>query len=815
MASPFKKIDNFYKKFKKKGWKSFRTYYLARMKYPKYYRNLPIDEKMILLESQHGRELNGNIFYVLKELAENPQYKQFNLYFTVIASKFNQFRSRLDEMGLNHVKLVILSTQEYFKVLATAKYLFNDTSFIPAFIKRREQVYTNTWHGTPFKTMGKKIKEEPHALGNIQKNFFVSDYLLQPNEYTMEHMIEDYMLENLSHANLLLGGYPRNTAFFDSSENGKIKEELEIGDKSIYMYMPTWRGTVTGGIDAKANIYLQYYLFELDKQLTDKEILYVNLHPMARKNVNFNWFEHIRQFPENYETYEFLNIADVLITDYSSVFYDFAVTQKKIVLFTYDEEEYFHDRGMYEPLESLPFPKVKTLEKLLYEMRSPKEYDDSEFLKKYAPYDSINAAKELCQRILFGTEGLMREIELKGNGKKNVLIYVGNLPKNGITTAVMNLLKHVDTSQHNYYITFVAGKVKPNREILFQLPANISYIPTTGAMNMTFWQKVSYLLYTHFKFPFSWFWRINQHTFKEEIKRCYGDIKFSDVVHFTGYEFKKILFYSLFDSNRIIYVHNDMLGEVNIKRNQRREILEYAYTNYDKVAVVAEGVVAPTKKFLKKDREINVVHNLMAQQEVVEKSKYNITFDDNTQSNIELEELIKILHEPDTKVYINVGRYAPEKGQKQLINAFARIWKENPKTYLFIIGGYQLNGLRDELLDYIQDLECKNHIALILSMSNPFPIFKACDYFVLSSFYEAFPFVLMEANILGLPFIFTDIEGPKEFMQKHGARIVENSEEGLYQGMQELLEGKVPVIDIDYEEYNKKALEEFYDLLEK
>lgn len=814
MASPFKKIGDFYKKFKKKGWKSFRTYYLARMKYPKYYRNLPIDEKMILLESQHGRELNGNIFYVLKELAENPQYKQFNLYFTVIASKFNQFRSRLDEMGLNHVKLVILSTQEYFKVLATAKYLFNDTTFMPAFIKREGQIYTNTWHGTPFKAMGKKTNQEFHAIGNVQKNFLVADYLLYPNEYTREHMIEDYMLENLSHAKLLLGGYPRNTVFFDNSYHSKIKQELEIENKKIYVYMPTWRGTVIGGADQKANIYLQYYLFELDKQLTDEEILYVNLHPMARKNVNFNWFEHIRQFPENYETYEFLNIADVLITDYSSVFYDFAVTHKKIVLFTYDEEEYLQDRGLYEPLSSLPFSKASTMEKLLSELRLPKNYDDSAFIQKYCAYDSKNATSELCEKVIFNKNNRIKESKMPDNEKGNVLIYAGNLSKNGITSALLNLLKNIESTEHNYYITFAGKLVNANKEILKKLPSNIRYISTMGSMNFTFGEKVIYLLYSHFWFPFSWFWRKTKKGFQEEIKRLYGNAEFSNAIQFNGYEFKKILLFSQFSCNRVIYVHSDMQKEIQTRGNQRRKVLEFAYNSYDKVAVVTDDIIPATKKFIKRNKLLNIAPNIIAKKDILKNAKREITFDVNTASNIELSDLKQIL-KSDARIFVSVGRYSPEKGHKRLINAFCEVWNKNQNVYLIIIGGNQRNNFRDELLEYIENLECKEHIALILCMSNPFPLVKACDYFVLSSFYEGFGLVLAEANILGLPIISTDIVGPRGFMQRYGGRLVQNSEEGLYQGMQELLEGKVPVIDIDYEEYNKKALEEFYDLLEK
>ena len=88
-------------------------------------------------------------------------------------------RAFLAGYGLaERTKLLSVSSKEYFKVLATAKYLINDNTFVHVFIKRPEQVYFNTWHGTPFKTLGKKIKKDYAGIGNAQHTMFTADYLL-------------------------------------------------------------------------------------------------------------------------------------------------------------------------------------------------------------------------------------------------------------------------------------------------------------------------------------------------------------------------------------------------------------------------------------------------------------------------------------------------------------------------------------------------------------------------------------------------------------------------------------------------------------
>lgn len=97
---------------------------------------------------------------------------------------------------------------------------------------------------------------------------------------------------------------------------------------------------------------------EIDKRLRDDQIFYVNLHNFLNAELEYEGYRHIRPFPKEYETYEFLSIADCLVTDYSSVFFDFANTRRKIVLFAYDEDEYFATRGCTWIMKNCRFPKM-------------------------------------------------------------------------------------------------------------------------------------------------------------------------------------------------------------------------------------------------------------------------------------------------------------------------------------------------------------------------------------------------------------------------------------------------------------------------
>lgn len=784
--------------------------FFAKLFYLKYYKKLKIDEYSVLLESQHGAEISGNIFYIIKELITNKKYSNYKIYLSVKKQSLEKITTILKEYNFNRVNIVILKSLKYYKIISSAKYLFNDNTFLPFFIKKDGQIYLNTWHGTPLKTLGNKIKNDFTGIGNAQKNFIVSDYLLYPNEFTMEHITKDYMINNLTKAKALLNGYPRNTIFFDSKRKENIKKSLDLSNKKIYAYMPTWRGK-TGRIDNSANVYLQYYLYEIEKNLNDDEVLYVNLHPIAKKDINFKQYKKIFEFPSQYETYDFLNIADCLITDYSSVFFDYAVTRNKIVLFTYDEETYLENRGLYLNINDLPFPKVKSVDDLLSELRSPKQYDDTEFFNTFNKYESENATKNLCEKIFFNNNTNIIEKEVEHNNKKNILIYSGNLAKNGITTALKNLFNQINLNEYNYYISYSSKRVTKNKNTLISFAKKVNYYPTLGIMNLNLLGKIIAFLYHKRLLNFNLYMSYMKKYFELEKKRLYGNADFSTVIQFNGYEYKKLLLFSTFNCNKIVYVHSNMEQELKLKKNQRKKILQYCYTNYDKVALVTKDIIDCTKFFTNgKTDNFRIVRNVINYKDVLEKSKLDITLDNNTKMNVTYDRLLEILNSKNKK-FINIGRYSPEKGHSRLIDCFSRVWNNHKDIYLVIIGG---NGKEYDILnEKIENLKCKNNIIFIKSISNPYSILKKCDYLVLSSFYEGFGLVLAEADILGLPVISPDICGPKEFMRKNNGTIVENSNKGICSGMESLLNNEVKTMNVDYEKYNKEAIKEFYDLL--
>lgn len=787
--------------------------YLNRLFYLKYYKTLKIKEKDVLIEPQQGRTINGNMFYIMKELATNGQYSDYNIYVAIKPETISSAERILSKKNIKNVKIVKYLSREYYRLLAASKYLITDTSFLPFFIKKEGQVILNTWHGTPLKCLGKKVKIGYHNIGNVQKNFIISDYLLYPNEYTKEHMIEDYMLENISNSKVIISGYPRNTVFLDDDSREAIRKELNLNSKEILVYMPTWReGKTKEEIEENVNI-ITNNLKKLEESLADNQILYVNLHPLDKKGVDFKKFNKIKQFPEEYETYEFLNIADCLITDYSSVFFDFAITKRKIILFTYDEEDYLRVRGLYFDFNKLPFTKVRNIEELVKAINDNKQYDEEKFIKEFCSYDSKETTSKICETVILNKKNDLLIQDIKNNGKENILIYTGNLAKNGITSSLRNLLYNIDTNEKNYYLTFSSNKIDKNCEQLLNFPENVKFIATTGLTNMTVLEKISFILYKKDLMPLKIFEKVIDRVYTDEVKRLYGKAKFDTVIQFCGYEFKKILLYSKFESNTVIYVHSDMDNEIKTRNIQHRKTLEYAYNNYDKVVVVNKDLTEATAAISNKESNIYVANNIINYEDVLEKAKItNVEFDEDTESNVTLERLNEIL-DSDSKKFITIGRFSPEKGHERLIKAFNRLYKEEKNIYLIIIGG--AGKIYDETVELIEKTQARENIIAIKSLSNPYTVLNKSDCFVFSSYYEGFGLVIAEADILNKPIISTDVVGPRSFVLENKGTLVSNDEDGLYNGMKRMLNNEIMPMNVDYKKYNENAIEEFYRIFEK
>ncbi|MFB9768730.1 bifunctional glycosyltransferase/CDP-glycerol:glycerophosphate glycerophosphotransferase [Lactiplantibacillus modestisalitolerans] len=258
------------------------------------------------------------------------------------------------------------NTLKYWYYLATSKYLIQNTNLPNQYLKRRGQIEVETLHGTFLKYMG---FDEPYfrtASARIQNNFARRirrwDYMIVPSKYMAETASSafDY------HQKLLPTNFPRNDALIryrqDTKYQTQLKKRLNIPiDKKVILYAPTYRGT--GAFDFQLDIE------RLRATLSDEYVLLIRLHYLV---ANTNSFSAYGSFVYDMSDYPDINdlylVSDVLITDYSSVMFDYALLQRPMIFYAYDKDWYLDpkNRGVYLDYErEMPGPICTTTDNLI------------------------------------------------------------------------------------------------------------------------------------------------------------------------------------------------------------------------------------------------------------------------------------------------------------------------------------------------------------------------------------------------------------------------------------------------------------------
>jgi CDP-glycerol glycerophosphotransferase len=257
---------------------------------------------------------------------------------------------------------------EYLQETGRARYIVSNNTLPGYFRKKRGTTYLQTWHGTPLKRIGFDIERPTFAdsdtyLTSLAREAASWDYLVSPNRFSSEVFRGAFRYSG----EILETGYARNDLLLAPDRDdvrARMRRELGIGDDvCAVLYAPTWRdsGSFSTELDLGA----------LAAGLGDGYVVLLRAHSLDADSVTIDERPFLRNVSDRDDVGELLLAADVLVTDYSSVMFDFAVTGKPMVFFTYDLAHYRDDvRGFYFDFAAeAPGPLVATTEDLVAELR--------------------------------------------------------------------------------------------------------------------------------------------------------------------------------------------------------------------------------------------------------------------------------------------------------------------------------------------------------------------------------------------------------------------------------------------------------------
>ncbi|GLX53493.1 transferase [Streptomyces hygroscopicus subsp. hygroscopicus] len=374
----------------------------AKLREQQYRRALsrPVDPDLAVFAAYWERGVACNPAAIAAELAELAPH----IHPVWVVSKDN---TALLPPGTDHV---VPGTRRYWEVLATAKYLVNNVNFPNAVVKRPDAIHLQTHHGTPLKRMGLDQMEHPAAAKGLDFAALLAridrwDYSVSANSHSTRMWERAYPARYTS----LDYGYPRNDVFYTSDAEAVRAARARLGiapGKTAILYAPTHR-------DYEAGFTPRLDLAELADRLGEDTVLLVRAHyfyggatsPLTGLRRSGRLID-----VSSYDPVEELCLAaDALVTDYSSIMFDYANLDRPVVVYADDWETYRTTRGVYfDLMTDHPGQVARTQEELTEIFRSGAWRDDNAakaraaFRRRFCEYDDGRAAERVVRRVFLG-----------------------------------------------------------------------------------------------------------------------------------------------------------------------------------------------------------------------------------------------------------------------------------------------------------------------------------------------------------------------------------------------------------------------------
>ncbi|MFJ8050796.1 CDP-glycerol glycerophosphotransferase family protein [Streptomyces luteogriseus] len=312
--------------------------------------------------------------------------------------------------GTDHV---VPGSRRYWEMLATAKYLVNNVNFPNAVVKRPDAIHVQTHHGTPLKRMGIDQMAFPAAAQGLDFQALLEridrwDFSVSANSHTTRMWERAYPSRYVS----LDHGYPRNDVYYTAGAKDirAVRDRLGIAPgRRAVLYAPTHR-------DYEAGWTPRLDLAALSDRLGEDTVLLVRGHYFyggaASPLTNLRRTGRIIDVSSYDPVEELCLAADALVTDYSSIMFDYANLDRPIVIHADDWETYRTTRGVYfDLMAEAPGPVARTQQELTEILTTEAWRDEGAaktravFRRRFCEYDDGRAAERVVRRVFLGQDG--------------------------------------------------------------------------------------------------------------------------------------------------------------------------------------------------------------------------------------------------------------------------------------------------------------------------------------------------------------------------------------------------------------------------
>ncbi|MFP5114108.1 CDP-glycerol glycerophosphotransferase family protein [Bacillaceae bacterium C204] len=358
---------------------------------------IKIKEKSILFVSFGGKKFDDSPKAIYDYICNNQMFDEYELIWA-----FNE----PEKYNLKRGKKIKIDTFKYYLIALGSKFWITNSAIERGLnFKNKKTFYINTWHGTPLKKIGTDAVSTSSQTGLGSKNIYTQNLMTAQSEFDANIFSR---LFGIDKNNILICDLPRNDYFSNNNNynTAEIKEKLGIrGNRKIVLYAPTYREYLR---DEENNNYIAPPI-DINKWKEKLDEDYIILFRAHYEIINVLGIEN-SSFIYNVSNYENLNelmiVSDMLISDYSSIFFDYSILGKPMYCFAYDLEEYKNKRGLYLDIKKeLPFNVAINEDELINQIINL-DYNRAiqqvlKFKKKYLPntgYACHTVVEEIVKR---------------------------------------------------------------------------------------------------------------------------------------------------------------------------------------------------------------------------------------------------------------------------------------------------------------------------------------------------------------------------------------------------------------------------------
>lgn len=459
--------------------------------------DLPVIAGTVMYESFGGTGALCSPRSIFENLIADPEFRDLNhIWVLADGPEHEHFRQRCE--ALPHVEFVRRGTLEYFRRLLTAQYVVSNSTFPLEYTKPAGQVYVNTWHGIPLKRMGYDLPGGALGTRNVVRTLLAADYLLSAGPSMTQTMYRDaFRLDGLYQGRVIETGLPRMA---DQAAADPHSVRSSLGDlglrvregKALVLFAPTWRGESTNRPETDVED-LRSAVMSLRASLDDDCDVLLKVHQFVYKQgINDPELADVL-VPNHVNTNELLAAVDVLITDYSSVFFDYLAEDRPLVFYVPDSAEYEGGRGLYYPLESVPGERAEdegellaAVQRALRGAQSPEAVARRrKWAATHVPYSDSSITQRVVSAVFREQTAGIRLVSLRDPQRERVLVKSRSLKDPAVGRAVIEAVHRADPEHCDVTVSFPPSKSETALETMRALEGRCRLLPTTGARVVT------------------------------------------------------------------------------------------------------------------------------------------------------------------------------------------------------------------------------------------------------------------------------------------------------------------------------------------